>query len=72
MNRTADDQLLTSAKIVIGDGNMAEKWLQTPSSLYQGRTPAEALITVEGAIAVGRQLRWFAGPHRIALPPAAA
>lgn len=70
MSQEANDRLLTSAEIVIGSGALAEKWLRTPSALYQGRTPAEALITVEGAIAVGRQLRWFAGPHLIDLPPA--
>ena len=72
MNQTKDDTLLTSAEIVLGDAALAEKWLARPSQLYQGRTPAEALITVEGAIAVGRQLRWFAGPHLIDLPPARA
>jgi hypothetical protein len=49
------------AAAAIGDKVLAEKWLATPSTIFEGSTPLAAISTVDGCHRVMRQLAWFAG-----------
>lgn len=49
------------AAAAIGDKALADKWLTTPSTMFDGSTPLAALSTVDGYHRVMRQLAWFAG-----------
>ncbi len=49
------------AAAAIGDDALAARWLDRPSPLFNGVSPAAALSTQEGRHRVRRQLAWFAG-----------
>lgn len=49
------------AAAAIGDKALAEKWLATPSDIFEGSSPLAAMASVDGYHQVMRQLAWFAG-----------
>jgi len=49
------------AAAAIGDKALADRWLETPTTIVGGSTPLSALSTLEGYHRVMRQLAWFAG-----------
>ncbi len=60
-------EVIVIAAAAIGDKELADKWLATPSAIFEGSTPLAALSTVAGYHRVMRQLAWFAGrPFRAA------
>ena len=49
------------AAAAIGDKALAEKWLATPSDIFEGSSPLAAMASVDGYHQVMLQLAWFAG-----------
>ncbi len=53
--------LAERAQSVLGNKNLAMRWLSRPNSLCKGSSPMVAVDTAEGWQQVERQLAWFAG-----------